>query len=63
MHWQPPSLRQLATIELRIVKKAQSENKTIREVMLEDGIPKDEVDRILDLKRMTKGGKLQTRRS
>jgi fumarate hydratase, class II len=47
----------------QIVKKAQSENKTIREVMLEDGIPKDEVDRILDLKRMTQGGKLQNRRS
>ncbi|MGD0549745.1 MAG: class II fumarate hydratase [Candidatus Bathyarchaeia archaeon] len=46
-----------------IVKKAQSENKTIRETMLEDGIPKDEVDRILDLKRMTQGGKLQNKRS
>jgi fumarate hydratase class II len=47
----------------QIVKKAQSENKTIREVMLEDGIPRDEVDRILDLKRMTQGGKLQYTRS
>jgi fumarate hydratase class II len=47
----------------QIVKKAQSENKTIREAMLEDGIPKDEVDRILDLKRMTQGGKLQNTRS
>ena len=47
----------------QIVKKAQSENKTIREAMLEDGIPKDEVDRILDLKRMTQGGKLQNKRS
>jgi fumarate hydratase class II len=47
----------------QIVKKAQSENKTIREAMLEDGIPKDEVDRILDLKRMTQGVKLQNKRS
>jgi hypothetical protein len=31
--------------------------------MLEDGIPEGEVDRILDLKRLTEGGKLQTRRS
>jgi fumarate hydratase class II len=45
----------------QIVKRAQSENKTIREAVLEDGIPKDEVDRILDLKRMTQGG-LQNRR-
>jgi len=45
----------------QIVKRAQSENKTIREAMLEDGIPKDEVDRILDLKRMTQGGKLQNK--
>jgi fumarate hydratase class II len=47
----------------QIVKKAQSENKTIREAMLEEGIPKDEVDRILDLKRMTQGGKVQNRHS
>jgi fumarate hydratase class II len=40
----------------QIVKKAQSENKTIREAMLEYGIPEDEVNRILDLKRMTQGG-------
>ena len=42
----------------QIVKRAQEENKTIREAMLEDGIPNDEVDRILDLKRMTRGGRL-----
>jgi len=42
-----------------IVKKAQKENKTIREAMIEEGIPKGEVDRILDLKRMTRGGRLQ----
>jgi fumarate hydratase class II len=46
----------------QIAKKAQDENKTIREVMVEDGIPEDEVDRILDLKRLTEGGKLQYRR-
>jgi fumarate hydratase class II len=47
----------------QIVKKAQSENKTIREAMLEEGIPKDEVDRILDLKRMTRGETFRNRRS
>jgi fumarate hydratase class II len=40
----------------KIVKKAQEEHKTIREAMIEDGIPKDEVSRILDLKKMTEGG-------
>jgi fumarate hydratase class II len=40
----------------QILKKAQSENKTIREAMLEYGIPEDEANRILDLKRMTQGG-------
>ena len=43
----------------RIVKMAQEDNKTIREAMLEEGIPRIEVDRILDLKRMTRGGRLQ----
>ena len=47
----------------QIAKKAQDENKTIREVMVEEGIPEGEVDRILDLKRLTEGGKLQNRRS
>ena len=42
----------------QIVKRAQEENKTIREAMLEEGIPNDEVNRILDLKRMTRGGRL-----
>jgi len=41
----------------QIVKKAQEENRTIREVMLEEGIPKTDVDKILDLKRMTEGGR------
>lgn len=43
----------------QIVKKAKEENKTIREVMVEEGIPSDEVDRILNLKKMTTGGRLQ----
>jgi fumarate hydratase class II len=47
----------------QIAKKAQDENKTIREVMVEEGFPQSEVDRILDLKRLTEGGKLQNRRS
>jgi len=42
----------------RIVKKAQEEKKTIRQVMLEEGIPEEEVNKILDLKKMTKGGRL-----
>jgi len=41
----------------QIVKKAQEENRTIREVMLEEGIPRADVDKILDLKRMTEGGR------
>jgi len=47
----------------QIAKKAKDENKTIREAMVEEGIPEGEVDRILDLKRLTQGGKLQNRRS
>jgi fumarate hydratase class II len=41
-----------------MVKRARAQNKTIREVMIEEGIPKEEVDRILDLEKMTKGGRL-----
>jgi fumarate hydratase class II len=41
----------------KMVKKAIEEKKTIREVMIEEGIPKEEVDRILDLERMTEGGR------
>lgn len=40
------------------VKRAREQNKTIREVMIEEGIPREEVDRILDLEKMTKGGRL-----
>jgi len=47
----------------QIVKKAQEENKTIREAMVEEGIPKDEVERILDLKKMTRGGRAQSGRA
>jgi fumarate hydratase class II len=43
----------------RIVKKAQEENRTIRQVMIGEGISKDEVDRILDLRKMTRGGRLK----
>ncbi len=35
-----------------------TENKSLREVVLEEGIlPKDKLDEILDLKKMTKGGR------
>jgi len=42
----------------KIVKRALEENKTIREVMIEEGFPREDVNRILDLERMTKGGRL-----
>jgi len=42
----------------RIVKKAEEQKKTIREVMIEEGISEEEVNRILDLRNMTKGGRL-----
>src|SRR5438128_5549766 len=42
----------------KIAKKAMAENKSLREVVLEEGIlPKDKLDEILDLKKMTKGGR------
>jgi fumarate hydratase class II len=43
----------------QLVKKAREENRTIREVMMEEGIPSKEVDRILNLKKMTTGGRPQ----
>jgi fumarate hydratase class II len=43
----------------KLVKRAQEEKKSIREVMLEEGVPKEEVDRLLDLAKMTKGGRPQ----
>ncbi len=42
----------------KIAKKAMAENKSLREVVLEEGIlSKDKLDEILDLKKMTKGGR------
>ena len=42
----------------KIAKKAMAENRSLREVVLEEGIlPKDKLDEILDLKKMTKGGR------
>jgi fumarate hydratase class II len=43
----------------QLVNKAREKKMTIREVMISEGIPRDEVDRILDLKKMTKGGRLE----
>jgi len=41
----------------QIVKKAMAENKTIREVVLELGwMREDELDKILDIRKMTEGG-------
>jgi fumarate hydratase, class II len=43
----------------KIAKKAMAENKSLRQVVIEEGVlPKDEVDEILDLKKMTKGGRV-----
>ncbi len=42
----------------KITKKAMAENKPLRQVVLEEGIlPKDKLDDVLDLKKMTKGGR------
>lgn len=42
----------------RIAKRALAENKSLREVVLEEGVlTRDKVDEVLDLKRMTKGGR------
>jgi fumarate hydratase, class II len=42
----------------KIAKKAMAENKSLREVVLEEGVlTKDRVDEVLDLKKMTKGGR------
>jgi fumarate hydratase class II len=43
----------------QIVNKAREEKRTIRDVMISEGIPREEVDRILDLKKMTKGGRFE----
>ena len=42
----------------KITKKAMAENKPLRQVVLEEGIlPKDKLDDVLDLRKMTKGGR------
>ena len=42
----------------KVAKKAIAENKSIRQVILEEKIlPKEKVDAVLDLKKMTKGGR------
>ena len=42
----------------KVAKKAMAENKSIREVILEEKIlPKEKLDQVLDLKKMTKGGR------
>jgi aspartate ammonia-lyase len=58
-----PPIALIGSISTRIrefiAKKAQDRKKTIRETMLQERIPEGEVGRILDLKRMTRGRKLQ----
>jgi fumarate hydratase, class II len=39
-----------------LAKKAFKEDKTLREVALEDGVAEETLDRVLDYKRMTEGG-------
>jgi len=39
-----------------LAKKAHKTGQTLREVAIEDGIPEDTLDRLLDYKRMTEGG-------
>ncbi len=42
----------------KVAKKAVAENKSVRQVILEEKIlPKEKVDEVLDLKKMTKGGR------
>ncbi len=42
----------------KVAKKAIAENKSIRQVILDEKIlPKDKLDQVLDLKKMTKGGR------
>ena len=41
----------------RVIKRAVAEGRTLREVVLEEGLlPEDQVDRVLDVMAMTKGG-------
>jgi fumarate hydratase, class II len=39
-----------------LAKKAHKTGQTLREVALEDGVPEETLDRVLDYKRMTEGG-------
>jgi aspartate ammonia-lyase len=42
----------------KVAKKAIAQNKSIRQVILEEKIlPKEKLDEVLDLKKMTKGGR------
>ena len=42
----------------KIAKKAIAENKSLRQVVTEEGLlPKDKLDEILNLRKMTKGGR------
>lgn len=42
----------------KIAKKAMAENKSLRQVVLEEGIlPREKLDEVLDLKKMTQGGR------
>jgi fumarate hydratase, class II len=41
-----------------LAKKAHKTGQTLREVALEDGVPEETLDRVLDYKRMTEGGVL-----
>jgi fumarate hydratase class II len=47
----------------KIVKRATEEKKTIRKVMIEEGIPREEIEKILDLKKMTEGGRVARKTS
>jgi fumarate hydratase, class II len=39
-----------------LAKKAHKTGQTLREVALEEGVPEETLDRVLDYKRMTEGG-------
>jgi len=42
----------------KVAKRAVAENKSVREVILEEKIlPKEKLDEVLDLNKMTKGGR------
>jgi len=42
----------------KVAKKAVADNKSVRQVILEEKIlPREKLDEVLDLKKMTKGGR------